>query len=65
MRTVGKTRFSVKYLCGGQDKLWVSKAGQNEAGIKNRKWNDSKRLQTIFPGGVLVGIFCGPTGIEI
>lgn len=34
MRAVGKTRFSVKYLSGGQNKLWVSKAGQNEAGIR-------------------------------
>lgn len=54
MRAVGKPRFSVKYLCGGQDKLWVSKARQNEAEIKKRKWDESKRLQTIFTGDVLV-----------
>lgn len=54
MKAVGKTRFSVKYLCGCQDKLWVSKARQIEAGIKKIKWGDSKRLQTIFPGNVLV-----------
>lgn len=36
VRAVGKTRSAVKFV-GAQDKLWVSNARQNEAGIKKKE----------------------------
>lgn len=48
MRAVSKTRFSVKYLCRGQDKLWVSKARQNEAGIKKENGMIARDYRSSF-----------------